>query len=176
MVDSKLEKKPFWVSTDEVKGIRDSQLGGAIGKELAGAVPTFKRVQKGRLIAEYGIKDNLLIYHFYKQDRKEIFDAAHEAIDQATQTHDRKTATALISKISAQANHDLEQRPWWPRFKEIVSQEFDKHFRYQRHKLDYYPEVDSWSLILPVPTISAQEKPQFQEAFISRISLLLGSS
>jgi hypothetical protein len=168
-----VEKKPWWVSGEEKKGVEETPQVD-LANALQDAVPAFERVEKGDLIAEYGVKDDLLLFHFYKKDRREIYDRAHAAIDKVGQLYGRAPqADVEIAKISKEANADLEQCPWWPDFEAVAAEVFQDHFRYQPHKLTYYMEVDSWSLMLPQPTIMAQTKPQFHETFVSKLALRL---
>ena len=52
-------------------------------------------------------------------------------------------------KIAQQANEELEKIPWWNNFEQILDEIFNNHFKYHPHKTSYYPEVDSWSVMLP---------------------------
>lgn len=141
---------PFWVSPNEKKAVSSIEYTD-FANQVADAVPNINTVEKGSLVGEYGIKDQTLFFHFYKKDRKVIFDSAQSMMDDlATMLHG-KELQAQQAKVARQANAELDKVPWWPNTESVLDDVFSECFRYLPHKINYYPEVDSWSVITPIP-------------------------
>lgn len=149
--------KPFFVSDVEKKGLTDIAPDN-LAAPLREAIPEFKDAKAGSVVGAYGMKDGFLVYHVYKADRKAIFDQAHAALDSCPDERQR-------SDISRQANAELEAHPWWPDTGEILDEVFSIHFRTAPHKVSYYIEVDSWSVILPEPRGVAMPGSYLAEVF-----------
>jgi hypothetical protein len=154
-------KRPFWVSDEEKKGLSTTPPDNL---DVASAIPALTCVEAGSLVGAYTRKDGLVIYHVYKKDRKEIYDAAHEAL---AKTRD----PAAQQEISRRANQDLEEHPWWPDTVVKLHEVFSEHFKHHPNKITYFPEVDSWSVILPEPTMPAALAPQYLKAALSKLAL-----
>ena len=162
MAEAKVEKRAFFVSDEEKKGLYDAPQDN-MADDLKSAVPDFFDVEKGDVVASFGLKDGLLIYHIFKKDRKAVYDQAHEAL--AVERDDSRA-----SEISSNANTMLAASPWWPGFEDILNAVFAEHFKYNELKVTYYQEVDSWSVIMPEPKGMAVPKSHL-EAVVSKIAL-----
>ena len=165
MAEAKVEKLPFFVSDEEKKGLETTP-NDDLSEALQEAIPEFTDVEKGDVVASFGMKDGLLIYHFYKRDRKKIYDDAHEALA-------AERDASIQQEISRNANALLEQTPWWPGFNEVLDAVFAEHFKYTERKISYYPEVDSWSVIMP--ELKGVAVPiSHLEAVVSKVALRVG--
>ena len=124
--------------------------GEDIADQVVSGIPELATVVHGDIYGEYGAKDGVLHYHFYHRERKQIYDKAHQEMDKVADT-----ATNYYEKqrrqeeIARKANEELEKVPWWPNFGEILKEVFSTHFMYRDHKINYFREVDSWSVVLP---------------------------
>lgn len=148
----KAETRPFWVDDKEWERKYPRMPQVNIAEKISAGVPELKEVEKGGIIGAYTIKDGLLIYHFYKKDRKEIYDAAQAEMDKIAQrVTDLKDRTKFQDEIALEANTSLEEYPWWPDFEVLLGAVFSEVFKYQEHKVTFYREVDSWSVMLPEP-------------------------
>lgn len=161
-VKTEVGKTPFFVSDEEKKGLEDVPQEN-LAEPLKEAIPEFNHVDKGEVKGSYGYKDGILIYHVYKADRKGIYDVAHAALDEA------KT-DAEQQEISRSANAALAVHPWWPDTEKILTEIFSEHFKYSPNKVTYYPEVDSWSVIMPEPKGVAVPSSHL-EAVFAKIAL-----
>lgn len=141
---------PFWVSEPEKDALSSIEYTD-LANQLVDAVPALTTVEKGSLIGEYGIKDQTLFFHFYKKDRKIIFDTAQSMMDELASMLRGKELQAQQAKVAHQANSDLDKVPWWPNTEAVLDEVFDECFKYLPHKINYYTEVDSWSVITPIP-------------------------
>jgi hypothetical protein len=163
--------KPFWVEDAEwaKKGL--PKLEGNVAEAVVSGVPELKWVEKGSLIGAHVQKDGMLVYHFYKKDRKAIYDEAQTLLEAS---RGQPSEAQVQQSIAERANADLEAHPWWPQFKEQLEVVFNEHFKYQPFKVDYYPEVDSWSVIMPVPDTPVPRTIAQLEAPFSVIALRVG--
>ena len=132
-----------------------------IASNIVAGVPELEEVEKGDIVGAYTYKDGLLIYHFYKKDRKVIYDAAQDSLEKIPQMGDPKELKERHDEIALNANAALEKCPWWSDFEEKLAEVFSEVFKYQEFKAAYYQEVDSWSVILPAP--SGLVKPNRQQ-------------
>jgi len=162
------EKKPFWMDNDEWEKRHLPKLEGDVSAAVTGGVPDLKWVEKGAIIGAWVIKDGLLLYHFYKKDRKEIFDQAHKQMEGVKDA-------ALQQEIATQANASLEKLPWWPNFKDVLESVFKEHFRFHPFKSDYYQEVDSWSVVMAEPSTPVRWTAAQYELPFSKVALQVGS-
>jgi len=151
------------------------KLEGNLANAVSDGVPDLTWVDAGHLKGAWVIKDGLLIYHFYKKDRKEIYDVAQAAMDDVKKTCSKENLPAAQQKIAEHANQELERHPWWLGFKETVEGVFKEHFRFQPFKLDFYREVDSWSVVMSEPNTPVRWSKQQFEAPFFEVSRLLGS-
>lgn len=165
MAEAKVEKLPFFVSDEEKRGLQAAPQDN-MADDLKSAIPDFFEVVKGDVVASFGLKDGLLIFHLFKKDRKAIYDQAHEAL--AAERDDSKT-----SEISRNANAQLAANPWWPGFEDIIKEVFGEHFKYSDFKVTYYQEVDSWSVIMPELKGVAVPKSHY-DAVVSKLALRVG--
>jgi hypothetical protein len=169
-IKTEAKKRPFWVSDEEKKGVSTTPPDNL---DVAAAVPDLTWVEKGSVIGAYVRKDGLVIYHIYKADRKEIFDRTHQRMDTVRELgHPAKMAEEQ-NRIAQEANAALNDVPWWPETGEKLTALFQDHFRHQPNKVTYYPEVDSWSVILPEPNMPGALTKQHLEAPISKLALLV---
>lgn len=169
-VKTETEKRPFWVSEEEKKGVATTPPDNL---DVASAVPELTWVEKGSVIGAWVRKDGLVVYHIYKRDRKEIFDRTHERMDTVRELgHPAKVAEEQ-NRIAQEANAALHECPWWPETAEKLQVVFQDHFKHQPNKITYYPEVDSWSVILPEPNMPGALTPQHLEAPIAKLALLV---
>jgi len=166
--------KPFWMEDEEWNKKGLPKLEGNVAEAVLSGVPELKWVEKGALIGAYVHKDGMLIYHFYKKDRKAVYDDAHKKMEDARKLEAAEQAPAQ-QHIAEQANAELDKLPWWPQFKEHLEAVFGEHFRYQPFKTDYYPEVDSWSVIMPEMDTPTPWSAAQLEAPFSMVALRVGS-
>ncbi len=171
MAETTLEKKPFWVTDDEKEGLKATPQNDMSGV-LEEGIPDLTEVEKGEVVGAWTKKDGLLIYHFYKRDRKEIYDQANTDMDEMrNQVVDQKQRDRLQSEVAVRANQALAQHPWWLGFEDLLAEVFNDHFKYQPHKITYYSEVDSWSVMLPVPNTPVPMTNAQLEVPFSRVAL-----
>jgi len=164
------KKKPFWVSDEEKAGLSTTP---QCNVDVASAVPELTWVEKGSVIGAYVRKDGLVIYHIYKADRKEIFDRTHQRMDTVRELgHPAKMAEEQ-NRIAQEANAALNDVPWWEGTQQKLEQVFQDHFKHHPHKVTYYPEMDSWSVILPEPTMPGALTKAHLEAPFSQLALLV---
>lgn len=165
MAETNVKRLPFFVSDEEKKGLANVPQDN-LADQLKEAVPEFKEVTKGEVIGSFGVKDGLLVYHFYKKDRRTIYVEAHKALE-ATKNN------AQQQEIARKANIELAKHPWWPNFEQMLDGIFSEHFKYTDRKITYYPEVDSWSVIMPEPKGLAMPDSHL-EAAVSKVALRVG--
>lgn len=165
METKKTETKPFWMDDAEWERKYPQMPQANIAETVVSGIPDLEKVEKGEIIGEYTLKDGLLVYHFYKKDRKEIYDDAFKALDAADRLP-QEERTKTQSEISHRANVNLAEHPWWPDFEKLLSDVFSEVFKYQEHKATFYNEVDSWSVILPAPGgLTKPSKQQLEKPF-----------
>ena len=134
---------------------------------IADAVPKFKEWTIGKLFAEFGAKDGILIYHFYHSDRKIVFDTATKKMDE------NRSAEARQS-IAEVANDALECAPWWPDTESCIMSAISDHFRDTPASVKYIPEVDSWSVALPIDAMPfGVQSPEHVAAFVFNVAYRL---
>jgi len=153
------EMRPFWKTTDdsETTALKQALSEKNIAPALEQAVPTLTKLPiKDDLYAEYTIKDGMLLYHFYNVKRKEIFESALKAMEDAP--------AAEQNRLGVEANAALEKHPWPLEFGENLSSVFVEHFRQPLLKVEYYLEVDSWSVMLPEPELPGSRAKTHLEA------------
>lgn len=165
------KKKPFWVSDEEKTGLGTTP---QCNVDVAAAVPDLTWVEKGPVVGAYVIKDSLLIYHVYKRDRKEIYDQAMADMDRMrNEVVDQKERARRQSEIATRANAAMGELPWWDDIVGKLEVLFSDHFRHHPHKVTYYPEVDSCSVIMPEPTMPGATAKTHLEAPFSQLALLV---
>lgn len=169
MAEAKVEKLPFFISDAEKKGLEAAPQDN-LADNLKEAIPDFFDVEKGEVVGSFGLKDGLLIFHLFKKDRKKIYDEAHTAMEQYAKECREPQRTEMQQRVAQQANKDLAAHPWWPGFEEILRAVFAEHFKYTEQKITYYPEVDSWSVIMPEPKSVAMPKSHL-EAAVAKVAL-----
>ena len=166
-------EKPFWAEDGwKKKGLPLDLESQDLSGVLKEAVPEHHRVEKGKVIADYLFKDGLLIYHFYKADRKEIYDQAHEAMADLRGKKDEATQQAVIA---TEANAALSEKPWWKEFEQILHTVFSESFKYSDRKVDYYREVDSWSVMMPEPKGPVRMTAAHLEVPVAKVALSVGA-
>lgn len=163
----KAEARPFWMDDAEWEKRYPQMPQDNIAETVMSGIPDLTEVEKGEIVGAYTHKDDLLVYHFYKKDRKNIYDAAHREMDRIGKESGLGAEnTKLQDEVARKANTDLEACPWWPDFEKTLSQVFAETFKYQEYKITFYPEVDSWSVILPTPGgLTKPSKQQLEKPF-----------
>mgnify|MGYP001813843965 CR=1 FL=1 len=161
---SEVKKRPFWVSDEEREGVKQTPQDNLSDKVTAG-VPELHDVEKGDIVGAWTKKDDLLIYHFYKRDRKQIYDQAHADMDADP---DNQNAIAL------KANQDLGRHPWWPGFEQLLEEVFVEHFKHNPRKITYYQEADSFSVMMPEPSGPVPMSDTMLEAPFAAVALRVG--
>lgn len=160
------KRKPFWMSDEEWEA---KNLPKLPEENIADhvQVPELTRVPHDHVIVEFGVKDGVLNYHFYHRDRKALIDAGHESMEEtrdrfeaackaAKSENDKRVALAARDaeqqQISRDVHSGLEEMPWWDGFGDYLAKMFPQVFKFQRDfKVNYFPEVDSWSVAMPEP-------------------------
>lgn len=174
-MEVEVEKKPFWVSNEEVSGLQGTPQDD-LSEKLAEAIPEMTEVSNSRVVGEYGFKDGILIYHIYHPERKIIFDDANEAMDQIrTLENDPAKVTEKQSHIAQTANAALDKTPWWPETEQMLDEVFTVVFKYAPHKVSFYKEVDAWSVILPDSVFPMRPQKSMLERPFIRIAARLMS-
>jgi hypothetical protein len=169
MSEAVVKPKPFWVSDDEKHGLQHVP---QCNVDVASAVPELTWVTKGVIEGAYVLKDGLLIYHIYKSDRKQVYDAANEGMDRIRDTEpDKAKRDALQNELSRVANSHMAEVPWWSGILDTLEEVCSEHFLHQSHKVTYYPEVDSCSVMLPEPTMPGAKTKAHLEAFFTKLAL-----
>ena len=83
-MEATVEKKPFWVSDEEVSGLKGTPQDD-LSEQLKDAVPELTEVENPQVVGKYGFKDGVLVYHIHHPARKKIFDQANEQMDAVSQ-------------------------------------------------------------------------------------------
>lgn len=147
-----LEKKPWWVSPQEMEGLCSTPQENMADSVVAG-VPQLHSLAEGPLEMQYAQKDGLLVYHIYKADRKKVYDRANERMSTVREKGHPSTIEKEQARIAAEANEALAACPWWPEIAAYLRGAFESCFRGMEMKVDYYQEADSWSVIMPEPKL-----------------------
>lgn len=148
-MEATLEKKPFWVSENEVGGLKGMPQDD-LSERLKDAVPELEEVSNPQVVGKYGFKDGVLIYHIHHPARKKIFDTAHEQMDAIAEVEtDAHVTRVRQGEVAKKANEELDKHPWWPGTVDILEEVFTDVFKHAPHKVNFYHEVDAWSVILP---------------------------
>lgn len=105
---------------------------------------SFEHVVVGNLKGSYTFRDDKLIFHFYKMDRLSRWDVA----------------TSIP---------DCEDIPWWAETEQVLRQVFAQEFPVLA-RIDFNPEVDSWSAILSGVLIPGVRAKEHLESVIHRIA------
>jgi hypothetical protein len=160
------KEQPFWASDSERKDLNEATSGGpeVSAAVLQSAIPTLTRVLRKNVLCDYGIKDGYLIYHVYKADRKEVFDQAMNILVSVKDTKQQ-------IQVAEAGNAQLESIPWWPNTEEVLRKTFSEHFRTDQIKVDFFPEVDSWSILMMEPPLPGAKEKGFLESAISKLAL-----
>jgi len=156
-----LEKKPWWVSDQEKQGLstvptndptKTKEFGSELGKEVQSAVPHLKTMFLSHLVCEFGEKDGLLNFHLYHPVRREIRLQAEEDMDAVRQSDmtggDKEKRQ---QEIAAAANELMSKNLWDRDILDKANKAFNSVFKFSEHKVSYFPEVDSVSVVMPVP-------------------------
>lgn len=180
-------EKPFWVSDDEYKGLQTTPVDQNLADNVVEGVPDLTEVDGPKVVGKYGYKDGILIYHFYHKGRKEVIDIAEGALEETRQRfdercsgaseNDKRVAAEMMKgeqeQISRDANAALAERPWWTDFEQRLRELFPQVFKYQDFKVTFYPEVDSWSVILPAGTTPMEPTKEHLELPFKHLNLAL---
>jgi hypothetical protein len=157
---------PFFATEEEHKTVDTLPTETTPVKDLINAIPKFKDVVRGNLLVQWAVvpnyrREDLLVYHIYKIDRKKIFDIAEAALLTTTGSD----AKAVIAN---EANAALEESPWWPDFESTLKQALVDHFKEIAGECGYYREVDSWAV--SIPAYSPMWPESFIEGFADKLS------
>jgi len=159
------KRKPFWMTDEEWE---QKNLPKLPGENIADQVqvPELTTVKHDHVLVEYGVKDGVLNYHFYHRYRKEIIDAGHAAMEstrdrfeaacKGASDNDKRVAARARDLEQQQISRDvhaaLDEKPWWDGFGEYLGKMFPQVFKFRTgFKVNYFPEVDSWSVAMPEP-------------------------
>jgi hypothetical protein len=145
---------PFFATETEHKAVDTLPTDTVPLDSVIKAVPKFNQVVKDNLLAEWRVAGDVLTYHFYKRDRKKLFEETEELM-RTLSTDEAKNA------LATEANAAFEKIPWNPGFEEKLSEALTEYFKGSSGKMEYFPEVDSWSVSLPTG-------PLWSENFIVR--------
>lgn len=168
-------KKPFWMDEEEWKARYPEMPQENIADKVVGGIPELIPVEKGDVVGAYTFKDGLLIYHFYKRDRKEIYDQAHVDMDRIRdEVQDPKDRAQQQQEVAAAANAEFDKHPWWPDMSEILDMVFTDHFKYRPKKITFYPEPDAWSVMMPEPDGPVSMTTAHLEAPFAAVALQVG--
>jgi hypothetical protein len=168
----KAETKPFWMDDKEWERKYPQMSQSNIGDNVVSGVPDLVEVEKGDVVGAYTFKDGLLIYHFYKKDRKEIYDIAQAEMDRLRdEIEDKEKSDRLQGIIAHDANEALKAIPWWTNFETELHSVFSEVFKYQEHKVSFYKEVDSWSVMLPEPSGAVKPNKAYLEKPFAMLAL-----
>ena len=163
----KIEIVPFRADEIEHEAVDTLPTNTMTTAALANAVPKFKERTIGKLFAEFGAKDGTLIYHFYHTDRKLIFDATTSKMNENRSAETRQS-------IAEMANDALELVPWWPGTQPCIMAAIADHFRDTPASAKYIPEVDSWSVVLPIDAMPlGVQTPEHVAAFVFNVAYRL---
>jgi hypothetical protein len=158
---------PFQADEHEHKAVDTLPTKTMTTSALADAVPKFKEWTIGKLFAEFGAKDGLLIYHLYHSDRKYIFDTATSKMNETSSAEGRQA-------IAEVANSALEGTPWWPGTEPCIMAAISDHFRDTPASVKYVPEVDSWSVVLPMDAMPlGVQSPEHVASFVFNVAYRL---
>ncbi len=169
MPEVQSELKPILVSEEERSDLLTAKTNTPehATYTLQSAVPKFIEVLKGNVLVEYGIMDGLLNYHVYRSDRKKVYDKALKDMEGAN--------NARCLKIAEDANTQIAGLPWWSNAEDVLQRVFSEHFRNASLKVTFFPEVDSWSVVMPEPDLPGARSRAFLEAVVAKLALQLGS-
>jgi hypothetical protein len=175
MEQQTVEKKPFWVSEDEVEGLKGTPQDD-LSEQLKDAVPELTEVENPQVVGRYGFKDGILVYHIHHPARKQIFDKANEDMDAISQEEkDPHVMRVRQGEIAKTANEELDQHPWWENIEMILEEVFSEVFKHAPHKITFYQEVDAWSVILPETVFPMQPpKEMLEKPFVKIAERVMG--
>jgi hypothetical protein len=144
------EERPFWA---EEPALKDDE--SVPESDVVGAVPKMKYVVGKHIVARWGIHEGVLNYHLYMKERKDILDRAEAAMEDVRlndQLQPQQKA-AEMDRIAAAGNAELTEHPWPNGFADITLKQFADTLKglFHEPKLDYFAEVDSYSLAMPEP-------------------------
>lgn len=169
-MEATVEKKPFWVSDDEVTGLKGTPQDD-LSEQLKDAVPELTEVENPQVVGRYGFKDGVLIYHIHHPARKQIFDKANADMDAVSETEkDPHVMRVRQGEIAKAANLELEGTKWWPDIERILDEVFTEVFKHAPHKVSFYQEVDAWSVILPENVFPMQPPKEMLERPFTKIA------
>ena len=148
MAETSIEVRPFWLqdaSSDERSVLQKVPSDAVSVGELKKAVPKLSEAKHDNVLIEYTSNDGLLAFHIYLASRKKLLDETLPALEKAGYG-------MLANDIIKLANAELAKTPWPADAGKKISQVFHDHFPQQPMKINFYPEVDSWSVVMPAPT------------------------
>ena len=158
--EKKIEIVPFIADENEHQAVNTLPTNTVTTEALANAVPKLQEWTLGKLFTEFGVKDGTLIYHFYHSDRKAIFDIATNKMNERLSAEDKQS-------VAETANAALEEIPWWPDMQLCIAAAIEDYFREIPASVKYVPEVDSWSVVMPIEAMSlGMQSPGHIAAFI----------
>lgn len=152
---------PFFATELEHQTVDTLPTDTVLLTDLLNAVPKFNEVAKNNLLVQWRLEDGTLIYHIYKVDRKNLFDRTEAALKALTKDADKNA-------LAVAANIEFEKIPWWPEFGVKLTEALTEYFKGSAGRMNYYQEVDSWS-------VSLEAGPLWSQAFIEKFADHLGA-
>jgi len=129
---------------------------------LASSVPVFTPMVRDSLRMEYAERNDKLVFHIYHTERKRLVE---EALVMADRTPPNPR---YLQQLDADLTEALEKHPWWVNVGEKLQNVFSSFFRTSA-KVVFDPEVDSWSVIVPVPELPTMWCNQARDYLFSQL-------
>lgn len=144
------------------KALADVPQDLTTAQELASTIPEFTKKQRGDLQLEYTERRGKLIFHVYHAVRRQL---VAEALSEADQ--DRQNQARLI-RLEDALMERLERHPWWDDVGVRLYNTFSDFFRADAHVV-FDPEVDSWSVTVPVPALPTAWTAAAQDLLFNKL-------
>lgn len=157
-----IERKPWFVGDEEKQGLTTvpttpnnlkgvKSFGKDLQEEISSAVPQLQSVALDKVICEYGEKDGLYNFHFYLPVRYAIRMEAEEQMERARRECSKEQLPIMQQRIADHGNQKLAENPWPGNMEALITESFKQVFPYSEFKVSFFPEVDSWSVVMPEP-------------------------
>lgn len=133
---------------------------------IVNAVPRLKIIEQDGLTIEYGVKDDHIVYHVFNTDRLRLVQEAEENLRKLP-SHPRNTE-AVHKHLQA----SLDRHPWQRGVLQMLENLFDAKFPTAAAiKIEYCPEVDSCSVLIPKPDIPTGYPQEYLDKVAKEIKL-----
>ena len=172
----------------EEKGMHDSWVGGdkvvELGASTVQGVPALRNMELDHIWAHFCRKDGAFVFHFYHPARRAIYLKAHEDLDRVGADADMEPHRKQIEmqKISADANAELAEHTGWMKEGDAVPQIGHDILAAQKEefgdaecRISYFQEVDSWSLIMPVPNLPVPVSDDRMASVVVRLNRIIAN-